>query len=390
MSTTPKKDSGCFSCILRRILCHGSPQAYPSDQIAGPQEVEFNEPKKEFRPQAQGAPGVVARLMGLDSLPEASCVFKGRAPDSVTRSKSVNFMDYLLQLDLAQAHQHRKVRASVSFREVPTLLHQQNPELFTLYLDEVDEKKKRESKVRKSGEKFGELKQKKEEKSKKNKERLGMNKKEKESKSKKFSKFINEPRRISAKNHSNNSNSKKYGESGATVKKKLSVKRMNQIDDVLAKPRLTKSKDKQSVEAKMAAEFSSENSSPISVLDINEFSIYDYHRSSEDPRCKDLHFERKSSVKSICTPANSKRILRNDDPKLRVVKKKENEWLDDQMTDYYKEMVAKLCLITDECIIQCNWVPEKELNFEEICMQIGEHILDTSIKQAVDELEGFN
>lgn len=113
-------------------------------------------------------------------------------------------------------------------------------------------------------------------------------------------------------------------------------------------------------------------------------------REAEDPRCKDLHFERKSSVKSICTPANSKRILRNDDPKLRVVKKKENEWMDDQMTNYYKEMVAKLCLITDECIIQCNWVPEKELSFEEICMQIGEHILDTLIKQAVDELEGFN
>ncbi|KAJ0028719.1 hypothetical protein Pint_34860 [Pistacia integerrima] len=399
MSTTQKNDSGCFSCILRRLLCQGSHQTYPSDQIAEPAEVEFNEPKKELKPETeiltQGAPGIVARLMGLDSLPEASCVPKGKAPDAVTRSKSVNFMDYLLQFDLAQAPQHRRVRTSVSFREVPTFLHQQNPELLALYLDEVDENKKRESKVRKSAKEFGELKQKKEERSKNSKERLAM-KKEKQSNRKKLSKFIDEPRRVSVKRHSNISTSKKYGESGTTVKEKSSVKRMHQ-SEVLAKPKVSKSKTQQSVEAVEAAECSSENPSPISVLDVNDFSIYeDYPSSAEDPRCLDLNFERKSSVKTMYSDypsANSKRILSNDDLRLRVVNKRDNESMDNQITDYYKKMVAKLCRITEESIMQSNWMPKKELNFEdfeEICMQFGQHILDTLLQQVVDEFAGFN
>ncbi|XP_044492991.1 uncharacterized protein LOC123216585 isoform X2 [Mangifera indica] len=386
MSTTTKNDSGCFSCILRRLFCQGSQQTYPSDQVAEPEEAEFNkQPKKASKPEAQiltqGAPGIVARLMGLDSLPEASWDRKENALDSVTRSKSVNFMDYLLQLDLAQAHQHRRVRTSVSFREVPTLLHKQNPELHALYLDEVHEKKKRESKVRKTDEDFGELKQKKEETCENKKERMAMKKKEKQSNSKKISKFIDEPRRVSVKR---NCNSKTYGESGASVKKKNSVKRMNQ-SEVLAKSKVSKSKNRQSVEA---AECSSENSSPISVLDVNEFAIYDDY-SLSDPRCVDLNFKRRSSSKTMysdCLSANSKLI---DDLKLRVVKKKDYESINYQITEYYKEMVAGLCHITEESIMQSNWMLKSE-EFEEICMQIGQHILDSLLQQVVDELVGFN
>lgn len=64
--------------------------------------------------------------MGLDSLPNTSRVsFRVKPPDSVTRSKSVNFIDYLLQFDPSyhqeQERIHRRMRTS-SFREVPAVM----------------------------------------------------------------------------------------------------------------------------------------------------------------------------------------------------------------------------------------------------------------------------
>ncbi|KAK3212316.1 hypothetical protein Dsin_017022 [Dipteronia sinensis] len=103
--------------------------------------------------------------MGLDSLPKPNWVPTGKSPDSLTLSRSVNFMDYLLKFDLSQAsHQHRRVTTSVSFHEVPTSkLHQQkNDNLFVMCLDGVNEKiNQMGSKVKKSGVEIGDLKQKK-------------------------------------------------------------------------------------------------------------------------------------------------------------------------------------------------------------------------------------
>ncbi|KAI9180637.1 hypothetical protein LWI28_006855 [Acer negundo] len=105
MSGSQNAKSGCFSSILRRILCQGSLQTHPSDQI--PELInraEFGEPKMkepviQAKIQTLGTLGVVARLMGLDSLPETNWVPTGKSLNSVTRSRSVNFMDYLLKFD---------------------------------------------------------------------------------------------------------------------------------------------------------------------------------------------------------------------------------------------------------------------------------------------------
>ncbi|KAK4860527.1 hypothetical protein QYF36_025629 [Acer negundo] len=59
----------------------------------------MKEPVIQAKIQTLGTHGVVARLMGLDSLPETNWIPTGKSPNSVTRSRSVNFMDYLLKFD---------------------------------------------------------------------------------------------------------------------------------------------------------------------------------------------------------------------------------------------------------------------------------------------------
>lgn len=406
-------DSGCFKGLLRRLLCRGSLQTHPSDQIIPePKEPdEFNEQKPEAKIEASGAPGLVARLMGLDSLPEAKWAPKGRAPESVTRSRSVNFMEYLLELNVAQAHQHRRVRTSVSFREVPTMSRQQNQDSFVLYLGEEDEEDEKNMglKVRKgkASADFGGMKKKKKE------EKIKSKKKENEGTSKKVSKFIDEPRRVSVKRSAKIKNCKgakdfgavlpakncgnKESEAALKTKKKGPVKPMHQ-KEVPAKGKISnKSKHQLLIEEVKPAECSSENSSPVSVLDVSDFSIFDDTQLSDEKRCMELNSKRKSSpMTANCDypfSCSARTLSYHDLDQLRVIKKKENESMDNQMVDYYAELATKIHKVTEEAIMQSNWVPEKVLNFEdleELCMELGQHILAILLQQMTVELVGSN
>lgn len=91
-------------------------------------------------------PGIVARLMGLETLPDFTRRVDPRmksTPGTVPRSYSVNFMDHLITgvdpLGHVTLHpHHRRVRTSVSFREVVVPRHQsQQDDLLVLYPDEL-------------------------------------------------------------------------------------------------------------------------------------------------------------------------------------------------------------------------------------------------------------
>lgn len=153
-------NSGCFYKMLRRISCFRSLPTHPADHILESKTIKSENQKEN--PKAAASPGIVARLMGLDSLPDNNWVSRKGIPDSVVRSRSVNFVDYLLEFDLSTQAQHRRVRTSVSFREVPTLSQQQNRDVLVVRLNDGDETKGMRSKVRKSEMGFGEMKQRKE------------------------------------------------------------------------------------------------------------------------------------------------------------------------------------------------------------------------------------
>ncbi|XP_073034087.1 uncharacterized protein [Primulina eburnea] len=134
---TPAK---CFSGILRGLLCTGSLPTHPSDQFnikSCTAQIDCRNPEKcsgseaynhvDKQAAASSKPGVVARLMGLDSLPASplSSRQNSKTLGSYFRSRSVNSIDFLSQFD--PVHQgchrrHRRVRTSVSFQEVPSLL----------------------------------------------------------------------------------------------------------------------------------------------------------------------------------------------------------------------------------------------------------------------------
>ncbi|KAK3018044.1 hypothetical protein RJ639_004534 [Escallonia herrerae] len=148
MGSLQDANSGeCFSAILRRLLCTGSAPTHPSDLLR-----ERNPPVKSPKTAVQparapsGTPGIVARLMGLDSLPDMNWVPKQRRSlESFLRSRSVSFIDYMqpVQFDLAtNAAQHRRAKTSASFREVPTLWHSQERDAFVLCFDKTVESSK--------------------------------------------------------------------------------------------------------------------------------------------------------------------------------------------------------------------------------------------------------
>ncbi|KAL5550463.1 hypothetical protein UlMin_000639 [Ulmus minor] len=239
MADRKNSNSGCFSGILRRMLCTGSAPTYPSEQIPDSNTSDVKSKPKEFdrkcseaESEGKSCPGVVARLMGLDSLPDANRVPKNEIPVSVSRSRSVNFVDYLPNFDLGEAH-HRRVRTSVSFREVPASFHQQNQDFLVVVLDNVNESETNGLEVRKSEMGFGEARQGKKEKSRR-KERVSLNmkkKKKEEGRNKKISKLKNEPRREIVRNPSRKRVHNNGGVNQKKVARKFSKKRENQHAD---------------------------------------------------------------------------------------------------------------------------------------------------------------
>ncbi|GAV87280.1 VARLMGL domain-containing protein [Cephalotus follicularis] len=415
MASNRSASSGCFSGIVRRLLCNGSPQTHPSDHIAEPNITKYDRSKKEIikteakveAPDSTNAtPGVVARLMGLDSLPVANWVPRPSLADSVTRSRSVNFIEYLLQSDLTQGH--RRVRTSVSFREVPTSLNQQNCDPFVAYFENEDDTMGMKLKLRKSEMGLGELKQKRPDRTNnkdKNRE-IVVSKKETQGKKKKISKFKDEPRRVLHKHNSKVSKCNVAKVSSFVTPRKVDVNRKYGATSK-AKSRVLKPLNKKEVSLEVKSsvrkskpenmpleptECSTENSSPVSVLDVNDFDIYDATPLSEDTK----YTETKSSTKPTKfddnpTPHFNGIFKSEDRVEIIAINKKDKESVDNAETQYYKELVAKLHRLTEEDIKQTNAKQEFKFDdFEAICFEFGQQILDIMLEQVVDELVEFH
>lgn len=268
-------NSGCLPAVLRRLLCSGNLPTHPSEALT--------EPKPDTKLMARATepgPGVVARLMGLSSLPDPHWVPNHLAPGAVPRSKSVNFADYLLHFDSNQAH-HRRIRTSASFREVPT----SNPhnDFFVLYTKdyfdgyalEIEPCLKKPETHR-----FGEEKEK---QSKSN----DMKKKKMKENELKISKLRDEPRREIRKNFTKSKKcisgkkdsasvlpSGKYKYKQGVSKNAIQKKPMKQKEEAaigmeLNQIMMKKKNISRHVGQKPEPKSDAENSSPISVLNVN-------------------------------------------------------------------------------------------------------------------------
>ncbi|KAE8729426.1 Zinc finger family protein [Hibiscus syriacus] len=145
---TPKSaTTGCLSGILRRILCSRTLPTQPSDHTTEEANsvATFNKQQQLDDASSKVTPGIVARLMGLDCLPETTLLKSQLHPNSITRSRSMNSADY--KQDSGSIHgKHRRLNSTLSFRDMPTYIELENEKFFVLSFEKRSERKEQRSK----------------------------------------------------------------------------------------------------------------------------------------------------------------------------------------------------------------------------------------------------
>lgn len=125
---------GCISLILQRFLCSGTSSSYPSDQITEPSFKSRDFSSEPLRVRGD-EPGAVARLMGLDSIPVTD---KTRV---VSRSRSVNSVDYLKRDNDEIRGNHRRVKSTLDSYQSPEYVELEDDKFFILSFEKDTNKK---------------------------------------------------------------------------------------------------------------------------------------------------------------------------------------------------------------------------------------------------------
>ncbi|KAL1827453.1 hypothetical protein ACET3Z_005865 [Daucus carota] len=286
--------AGCIHGIIRRFLCFNtSIPTHPSDHFNAEAATacrSLDDASSGIGEASAATPGLVARLMGLDSMPMSD----HRDFNSVRRTKS---MDSLRDVELVQS-KHRHVKSTLSFRDGPSFLELEDEEFFILSFESGGKNKDSRSNSRKSDLGISEMRTKRSEikhgdkiKS-KIKSRLSAENCDKENQgtNQVSEKNCKHPRAVLCpiKNcHENLS-------SPGTVKQKIK-KPINNVEPKGSRLRKKKKDQKCSPVKNLETECDSKNSSPVSVLEFSELPI---------------EFGVPSAVhKAKLTSSNSRRIL---------------------------------------------------------------------------------
>ncbi|KAG6403205.1 hypothetical protein SASPL_135422 [Salvia splendens] len=300
------KSSKCFAAVLSRLLCSGGLPTHPSDQLIEPKIEKFEFPAKpEEIGNRSSSPGVVARLMGLESFPVDS-QYKERTLGDFFRSRSVNSIDFLSHFDLAKPRCHRRVRTWVSFREGAT----DDFGSLVLLLDGGKIEEERGKNV--------EIKEKK--------------------------------RSISSKK------SNLEGKRRADLKERRPL-----LKAVECEEKLKSKKNEINVPQETA---------PVArVARPEKLQPLQTANSRTQSSCSNTSFSDKLEMRVITAQKNEGEIKANGD-------------------FYYKKMVDEISMLTEKSVRQ-NWIYGMELkfeNFEDMCQQFGQEILEVLLTQFVHEL----
>ncbi|KAK2640943.1 hypothetical protein Ddye_022706 [Dipteronia dyeriana] len=361
--------SGCFAGILHRILCSRSLPTYPSDQITEScsnfsRDQELEETKQNDREDKAVAPGVVARLMGLESMPN-------KRPDSITRSLSMNSLDCCNKgsgMDQMQG-EHRRVKSSTfSVSEIPAFLElEENEDFLVLNFENgSEEETKRRRKISSS-----------------------RRKKPDTTTSSILPGFENPECSTPVKNNKEESESES---------EKVKFRK--------------KKKNKKTMKKYVENDSSSEDSSPVSVLDFDQFiTDHEVPRSELDSNLVESNSRRKLSPELGELEYYENRIRRNDSNLMisdedtdanksgsrdRGFCSSSSSW---QRQSNYMEMWDQICKMTDEAeeeeeIIGGSkwWYLKKKHHheeFEQICADFELQIVDQSLDELLQQLVGL-
>lgn len=367
--------SGCFRGVLRRFLCFNSLPTHPSDHLKeASNEYDYKYCTNGMEnADASATPGLVARLMGLDSMPMTDLQMSLK---SVRRCRS---MDFGREVELKQG-KGRHVKGTLSFRDAPAYLELENEEFFILSFEGGDENNKLGSKTRKSDLDLSEKKPRRTE----NKRRQSVQENIQVSDKKQL-----QSRLVTHRNSKDPSKVlcpiKNYHENSQSLK----------VVKTPDRGRLRKKKKKKqncSPVKKIETECDSENSSPVSVLDFAEFPIeFEVPTSVKNSRLTSSNsrrtlFEELESYKKSSSLISNRLIV--DDLE---VKKTEDKcaifWKKDYQSQNYAEMWGQVCKFAEKDMRQTKWMMYSEIwDLEEITTDIGFQILDQLLLELVDQV----
>ncbi|KAK9124519.1 hypothetical protein Sjap_014121 [Stephania japonica] len=360
--------NGCLPGVLRRLLCAGSLRTHPFDCVKDGNGVDSGAHKKDLNfitknvESGSMTPGLVARLMGLESLPDSSSA-RRRIPDSIGRSRSVNSANYWSEFDPTQGQQ-RRVK---SFREMPTFLHKENDEFLVLSFEKTGE----------SG---------------------GFRSNEQRKKSDRGDRRVEHKCEIEEL------------KMGRSVKKELKSER-TKLEKTKKKMKGTKKHGIVCEEKNRGAECDSENSSPVSVLDLDDFlSKSETVDSDEKPRLassnsrRDLSLElakpekpKSNFIETISEEINQESTRSTVKNKKQVQSggvegKRKKSHDDDGNSDKQLELWRELCRLAEEEILNSSWMTRgvcKIEEFEEIEIDVAVEILDKLVNEVATEMVKF-
>lgn len=147
MCTSRSATASCLAGILRRLFCSRSLPTHPSDPIIDTTSVLSHGKQQDFinstdtSESAATAPGIVARLMGLESFQDDMQV----NGCSISRSRSMNSVEVNDQ----KRGRYKRAKSTLSFCEMPIFLELENEEFLVLSFEETGERKETRSRGRK-------------------------------------------------------------------------------------------------------------------------------------------------------------------------------------------------------------------------------------------------
>ncbi|GAV66604.1 VARLMGL domain-containing protein [Cephalotus follicularis] len=395
--------AGCFAGILRRVLCSRTLPTHPSDHLTETSSLsceKHQELSSKEKREVAAAPGIVARLMGLDSSAEINLSCASIGPNTISRSRSMNSVDCEVNDDQIQGW-YRRVKSTMSFREMPTFLELENDDFIVMSFEEESESNYG-NKERKCEVGFEELKGRRKVKyrNKENKEERVLEKMmvvDKETNKMSLNKM-----KCSSRRTSNETTKRVYYNANVKDSTDISLPLKDSDEKSHFAFELAKrSKCRISKELFNAAECTSEESSPVSVLDFGQFTIDHQVLNSEedDKRSAESSTRRKlSSELENCkqiSPANNNNNNNNNvtdkDKKLKIDENhgaRKKECHNGNYLDFWSEIINR---ITEVEMKAPTWKYHKISmveEFEVISEDFGSQILHQLLDELVDQLVG--
>ncbi|KAH6798364.1 hypothetical protein C2S51_034848 [Perilla frutescens var. frutescens] len=338
----PGSSNKCFSAILNRLLCSGGLPTHPSEQLNESSSVKLEIVPKCSESSAK-PPGVVARLMGLESFPAPQ---KERTLGDFFRSRSVNSIDFLSHLDPLKQYgtpRHRRVRTSLSFRE--GRISDEFTNVVLLFEEELQKEEEKRREIN-HGKKVHEI---------------------QERRKSVYRKKVG----IEVKRKPDFEKKELQGKIGGNLKERRPV--MKCEGELMGLKKKNK-KNSKILAHKLNCDFKKihpQGTAP----EVVRRATRTTNRSSQTAN---------SQTESSC----SNSAVFSENVAVRGKNGRKSTKIDENFCN--KKMVEEICLVSEEDIVRENyWINGMELkfdDFEEICQLFGQEILQVLLKQFVDDL----